>query len=154
MENNAEGRQRARRTPFFLPLLDLDVLSTNVDGVGSLMDGMTIVPSAPSVYPWRLLPHLWELGQSIHLPRSLVISQCSWRSLRLLRCPVGPCSVVGVLVLVVSRRVMDSRVFWVGGWKELRSHSKMPRIGSFQRWSWFEACCNSEKQPGARGDMG
>jgi len=49
MDNNAEGRQRARGTPCAHPLLDLDVLGTDVDGVGSLMDGMTIVPSAPSV---------------------------------------------------------------------------------------------------------
>jgi hypothetical protein len=47
MDNNAEGRQRARRTPLVLPLLgeDLEVLRTDVDGVGSLMEGMTIVPS-------------------------------------------------------------------------------------------------------------
>ena len=51
MEKNAEGRQRRdRRIPVVLPLLDLDVLSADVDGVGSLMDGMTIVPSAPSVF--------------------------------------------------------------------------------------------------------
>ena len=59
MEKNAEGRQRRdRRTPVVLPLLDLDVLSADVDGVGSLMDGMTGVPSAPSFFPWRLSPHL------------------------------------------------------------------------------------------------
>ena len=49
VDSNAEGRQRARRTPCAFPLLDLEVLSTDVDGVGSLMDGMTIVPSVPSV---------------------------------------------------------------------------------------------------------
>ena len=49
MDSNAEGRQRARRTPCAFPLLDLEVLSTDVDSVGSLMEGMTIVPSVPSV---------------------------------------------------------------------------------------------------------
>ena len=47
MDNNSEGRQRAHRTPLVLPLLgeNLEVLRTDVDGVGSLMEGMTIVPS-------------------------------------------------------------------------------------------------------------
>ena len=49
MDNIAEGRQRPRRTPFVLPLLDLEVISTDVSVVGSLMEGMTIVPSVPSV---------------------------------------------------------------------------------------------------------
>ena len=38
MDSNSETRQRSRRTPFALPLLDLEVLSTDVDGVGSLME--------------------------------------------------------------------------------------------------------------------
>jgi hypothetical protein len=51
MDNNAEGRQRAHRTPLVFPLLgeDLEVLRTDVDGVGSLIEGMTIVPSVSSV---------------------------------------------------------------------------------------------------------
>ena len=49
MDNRAEGRQRPRCTPVDLPLLDLEVVSTDVSCVGSLMEGMTIVPSLPSV---------------------------------------------------------------------------------------------------------
>jgi len=49
MDKRAEGRQRPRRTPVDLPLLDLEVASTGVSCVGSLMEGMTIVPSVPSV---------------------------------------------------------------------------------------------------------
>ena len=49
MEHNAEVRQRSRRTPVNLPLLDFEVLSADVDSVGSMMEGMTIVPLASSV---------------------------------------------------------------------------------------------------------
>ena len=49
MENRDEVRQRPRRTQVDLPLLDLEVVSTDVSCVGSLMEGMTIVPSVPSV---------------------------------------------------------------------------------------------------------
>ena len=38
MDRTAENRQRSCRTPLVLPLLDLEVLSTDVDGVGSLME--------------------------------------------------------------------------------------------------------------------
>ena len=118
MDKNAEGRQgRVRRTPVVLPLLDLDVHSTDVDDVGSLMDGMTIVPSAPSFFSLAYVASPVGMEQSIPLPHALVISQCSRRSRRLLRCPVRPYSVVEVLVLVESRKVMVSRVFWGGGWK-------------------------------------
>jgi hypothetical protein len=49
MDNNAEGCQRVRRTPLLPPLLgeDLEVLRTDVDGVGSLMEGDG-VPSFPT----------------------------------------------------------------------------------------------------------
>ena len=47
--DRTEARQRPRRTPVDLPLLDLEVVSTDVSVVGSLMEGMTIVPSVPSV---------------------------------------------------------------------------------------------------------
>jgi hypothetical protein len=40
MDRTAENRQRSRHTPLVLPLLDLEVLSTDVDGVGSLMEGV------------------------------------------------------------------------------------------------------------------
>ena len=44
------NRQRSRCTPLVLPSPDLEVTSADVDGVGSMMDGLTIVPSVPSVY--------------------------------------------------------------------------------------------------------
>ena len=50
MDVNAENRQRSRRTPLVIQPLDVEVLSADVDGVESLMDGMTILPSVNSVF--------------------------------------------------------------------------------------------------------
>ena len=49
MEFPAGNRPRACRTPLVLSS-DLTFTSADVDGVGSMMDGMTIVPSVQSVY--------------------------------------------------------------------------------------------------------
>ena len=50
MDGMTGDRQRPRRTPIVIPPIDLDVHSADVDGVESLMDRLTIVPSVPSVY--------------------------------------------------------------------------------------------------------
>ena len=67
MEQNVEGRQRARCTPVNLPLLDFKVLSADVDAVGSMMEGLTIVPLAPSVlsFPSAATPAAAVLPTSV-----------------------------------------------------------------------------------------
>jgi hypothetical protein len=50
MDVNAENRQRSCRTPLVIQPLGVEVLSADVDGVGSLMDGMTNLPSVNSVF--------------------------------------------------------------------------------------------------------
>ena len=50
MDVNAENRQRSRRTPLVLQPVDVEVVSADVDGVESLMEGMTILPSIRSVF--------------------------------------------------------------------------------------------------------
>jgi hypothetical protein len=49
MDVNAENCQRSRRTPLVIQPLDVEVVSADVDGVKSLMEGMTILPSLRSV---------------------------------------------------------------------------------------------------------
>jgi len=45
MDVNAENCQRSRRTPLVIQPLNVEVVSADVDGVESLMVGMTILPS-------------------------------------------------------------------------------------------------------------
>jgi hypothetical protein len=45
MDVNAENCQRSRRTPLVIQPLNVEVVSADVDGVESLMEGMTILPS-------------------------------------------------------------------------------------------------------------
>ncbi len=49
MDVNAENCQRSCRTPLVIQPLNVEVVSADVDGVESLMEGMTILPSIRSV---------------------------------------------------------------------------------------------------------
>ena len=102
------------------------------------MDGMSIVPSAPSVLSLASVITPVGVG-AVHsfAPRSGDISV-----LLVLTAPAalsgrtvfggGGAGIGGVMEGDGQLGILGGR-----GWKELRSHSKMPRSGSFQRWSWW-----------------
>ena len=50
MDVNAENCQRSCRTPFVIQPIDVEVVSADVDGVKSLIEGMKILPSIKLVF--------------------------------------------------------------------------------------------------------
>ena len=107
MDNNAGICQRPCRAPLVVPPLDLisEVLRTDVDGAGSLMGGLTIVPSVNAVLSLPSVtspssPAMFQAMEARRLPHGLVdrvvIYQCSRHSAHLPTCPVGQ-----VVVLLV-----------------------------------------------------
>ena len=148
MEQNAEVNQRSRRTPVNLPLLDFEVLSADVDAVGSMMEGMTIVPSAPSVVsfpnastPAAVLPTSvpsfasrsgGPRGDMSVLSGFTAPAVLSGRSLyRGNMAGDGGMGRRGGNLAPTSPGVVQTGCLG-GGWSMLRDHPRMTRVGKFK----------------------
>ena len=135
MDKKAEGRQRPRRTQVDFPLLDLDVVSTVVSCVGSLLEGMTIVPSVPSVH--SIVSSTTPSMFGTRHPSSSQSGGPRGDTMSVLSALTVPAALSGWTVfggagaLLSGTTVGAAQAGGLGGgvWKELRGHPKMPLIG-------------------------
>lgn len=146
---NAENCQRPHCTPLDL---QFEVLSTDVNVAGSMMEGMTNVQAlSPSISSFASLntPAPSEFTTAIPYfasrsagPQGDNISVLLGAQTFCPAYPVGVCLMVPVEVqILVPQCVMLSQVIWLvvfrqgfleGGWNELYNHPKMHIVGKYK----------------------
>ena len=137
MDVNAENRQRARRTPLVIQPLDVEVISADVDGVGILMEGMTILPSIRSVFSLGsgTAPTPTSSVTGVRVPSIPPRSGGSrGDNISVLSALTAPAALSGRSVFGGNIGMLDGgdkMGHSGGGWSTLRVHPRMPKFGKY-----------------------
>ena len=137
MDFNADNCQRSRCTPLVIQTLGVEVLSADVDGVGSLMDGMTNLPSVNSIFSSGsgTAPTPMSSVTGVRVPSFPPQSGGSrGDNISVLSALTAPAALSNRSVFGGNIGMLDGgdkMGHSGGGWSTLRVHPRMPKFGKY-----------------------